>query len=193
MNPTPGPWHAMVCEGDITVRTSGSQFILAQVRQPGKVLTGDHSEQIANATLMAAAPLLLNALVSLLANYYDTKDGPSVVPYFCAGKDDEIKDRWNVAMRAVKAAGERASTARKVRQDAAIEDAAALGRHVGSTLSVEAGLEAYDAERRPVTTKLVRTSRRIGQLGQIEGPALGGVRDGFLTAVGAVSSLGRRP
>ncbi len=76
---------------------------------------------------------------------------------------------------------------------AAIEDAAALGRHVGSTLSVEAGLEAYDAERRPVTTKLVRTSRRIGQLGQIEGPALGGVRDGFLTAVGAVSSLGRRP
>ena len=104
MNPTPGPWHAMVCEGDITVRTSGSQFILAQVRQPGKVLTGDHSEQIANATLMAAAPLLLNALTALLASYYDTKDGPSVVPYFCAGKDDEIKDRWNVAMRAVKAA-----------------------------------------------------------------------------------------
>ena len=101
---TPGPWHAMVCEGDVTVRTSNSRLILAQVRHPGKVLTHDRREQIANATRMAAAPQLINALTALLGSYYDPNDGPSIVPYSCAGKDSEVHMQWVAARMAVEAA-----------------------------------------------------------------------------------------
>lgn len=101
---TPGPWFAMVCEGGVTVRTAGSRLILADVRHPGKVLTNNHREQIANAQLMAEAPRMLEALTALLASYYDKQAGPSIVPYFCAGKDSEVHAQWVAAREAVEAA-----------------------------------------------------------------------------------------
>ncbi len=101
---TPGPWHVMVCEGDVTVRTAGSRLILADVRHPGKVLTNDHREQIANAQQMAEAPRMLRALTALLASYYDKDEGPSIVPYFCAGKDSVVRAQWVAAREAVEAA-----------------------------------------------------------------------------------------
>lgn len=73
----------------------------------------------------------------------------------------------------------------------AIEDAGALARHLDSASSVTAALAAYDAERRPATTRLVRTSRRVGQLGQVRGPVAGALRDAALAAVGMASA--RRP
>lgn len=73
----------------------------------------------------------------------------------------------------------------------AIEDAGALGRHLGSASSLTAALAAYDAERRPATTRLVRASRRIGQLGQVQDPVAGALRDAALAAVGAASALFR--
>ena len=94
----------------------------------------------------------------------------------------------------------------------AIEDAGALARHLTEStaptplsnestaptaLSAESGalsaaLAAYDAERRPATTKLVRRSRSIGRAGQLENRVVSAVRDGLFRLVGKLVSL-RRP
>lgn len=74
----------------------------------------------------------------------------------------------------------------------AIEDAGALAQHLNAADSVTTALAAYDAERRPATTRLVSASRRVGRLGQVQSPVAGALRDGALAAVGTISSL-RRP
>jgi 2-polyprenyl-6-methoxyphenol hydroxylase-like FAD-dependent oxidoreductase len=74
----------------------------------------------------------------------------------------------------------------------AIEDAGALARHLGGTSSVDSALPAYDLERRPATTRLLRTSRRIGQIGQLQSPVLRGARDSLVTVGGKLVSLRRR-
>ncbi|NUR25955.1 MAG: monooxygenase, partial [Catenulispora sp.] len=71
----------------------------------------------------------------------------------------------------------------------AIEDAGALGRLVGNTNDVPAALTAYDAERRPATTKLVRRSRSLGRLAQTDNPLLCTVRDGVFALGGKLMSL----
>lgn len=73
--------------------------------------------------------------------------------------------------------------------NSAIEDAAALAAHLTSAGSIADALLAYDAERRPVTTRLVRAARRVGQLGQVRNPVGSAVVHGLLTAVGALASL----
>ena len=68
----------------------------------------------------------------------------------------------------------------------AIEDAAALPKHLGD-------LAGYDKERRPAATKLVRASRVIGRVGQLDSRLLCGVRDGVFTVGGKVAGvLGRK-
>jgi 2-polyprenyl-6-methoxyphenol hydroxylase-like FAD-dependent oxidoreductase len=67
----------------------------------------------------------------------------------------------------------------------AIEDAGALARHLGS-------LSAYDEERRRVTAQLVRRSRGVGRLGQVENPMVCAIRDGAFAIGGKLVSLRRR-
>jgi len=74
----------------------------------------------------------------------------------------------------------------------AIEDAGALGSHLADASSIASALTSYDQERRPATTRLVRTSRRVGRLGQVENPVLRSVRDGLTTVGGRLASLRRR-
>jgi 2-polyprenyl-6-methoxyphenol hydroxylase-like FAD-dependent oxidoreductase len=50
----------------------------------------------------------------------------------------------------------------------AILDAAALARHLISSATVEKAFAAYDAERRPATTDIVRANRRGGPEGVID-------------------------
>jgi 2-polyprenyl-6-methoxyphenol hydroxylase-like FAD-dependent oxidoreductase len=71
----------------------------------------------------------------------------------------------------------------------AIEDAAALAKHLGSPNDLSSALSAYDLERRPATTKLVRTSRRVGQIGQLENGILRGARDNLAALGGKLASL----
>ncbi|WP_433163224.1 FAD-dependent monooxygenase [Kribbella sp. CA-247076] len=74
----------------------------------------------------------------------------------------------------------------------AIEDAGALARHLTGSGPLSTALAAYDAERRPATTKLVKLSRRVGRLGQVEGRVGGAIRDGLLGVGGKLMSLRRR-
>jgi len=74
---------------------------------------------------------------------------------------------------------------------AAIEDAGALAR----VLRESRELTAYDAERRPVTTKLIKRSRTVGAMGQLDNRLLCTLRDGLLGLGGKVAGLlakGRR-
>ncbi len=71
----------------------------------------------------------------------------------------------------------------------AIEDAGALARHLREAPDLDTALSRYDAERRPVTTKLVKRSRAIGRLGQIDNGLLCAARDGFLGLAGKAASL----
>ena len=71
----------------------------------------------------------------------------------------------------------------------AIEDAAALARHLRGDLNLSTALSRYDAERRPVTARLVKQSRLIGRLGQIDNGVLCVVRDGVLGVGGKVAGL----
>ncbi|MEU8224737.1 FAD-dependent monooxygenase [Kribbella sp. NPDC048915] len=75
---------------------------------------------------------------------------------------------------------------------AAIEDAGALRRHLSSGADLTTGLTAYDAERRPATTKLVKRSRSLGRLAQTENPVLCTVRDTLFAAGGKLAALRRR-
>jgi 2-polyprenyl-6-methoxyphenol hydroxylase-like FAD-dependent oxidoreductase len=74
----------------------------------------------------------------------------------------------------------------------AIEDAGALARHLGGTSDLRAALTAYDAERRPATTKLVKRSRSVGRLGQTENPLLCAIRDALFTVGGKLVALRAR-
>ncbi|MEV6284108.1 FAD-dependent monooxygenase [Kribbella sp. NPDC051770] len=67
----------------------------------------------------------------------------------------------------------------------AIEDAAALPKHLKN-------LKAYDAERRPAATKLVRVSRTIGRVGQLDSGLLCGIRDGAITLGGKLAGVRAR-
>jgi len=71
----------------------------------------------------------------------------------------------------------------------AIEDAGALAKHLKSEPDLRTALTRYDAERRPAATKLVKRSRQIGQLGQLENPLARGARDVLMTA-GALAARG---
>ena len=74
----------------------------------------------------------------------------------------------------------------------AIEDAGALARHLDGTSSIGSALTAYDLERRRATTRLLRTSRRVGRVGQVQSPVLSGARDGLVTVGGKLASLRRQ-
>ncbi|TCC53381.1 monooxygenase [Kribbella capetownensis] len=74
----------------------------------------------------------------------------------------------------------------------AIEDAGALARQLRETPEVTTALSQYDAERRPATTKLVKRSRVIGRVGQLENPLVRALRDGLFTIGGKLAGLRRR-
>ncbi|WP_112248504.1 FAD-dependent monooxygenase [Kribbella monticola] len=71
----------------------------------------------------------------------------------------------------------------------AIEDAGALARHLREAPDLDAAVSRYDAERRPVTTKLVKRSRAVGRLGQVDNGVLCTARDGLLGLAGLAASL----
>jgi 2-polyprenyl-6-methoxyphenol hydroxylase-like FAD-dependent oxidoreductase len=74
----------------------------------------------------------------------------------------------------------------------AIEDAGALARLLRETSDLPTALTEYDAERRPATAKLVKRSRAIGRVGQLENPVATAVRDVLFTVGGKLVSLRRR-
>ncbi|TDD15383.1 FAD-binding protein [Kribbella turkmenica] len=74
----------------------------------------------------------------------------------------------------------------------AIEDAAALARHLAGSGPLSPALAAYDAERRPATTKLVKRSRAVGRVGQLENRVVCAIRDGLFAQGGRLVSLRRR-
>jgi 2-polyprenyl-6-methoxyphenol hydroxylase-like FAD-dependent oxidoreductase len=74
----------------------------------------------------------------------------------------------------------------------AIEDAGALARQLRETPELATALSRYDADRRPATTKLVKRSRGIGRVGQLENPLVSAIRDGLLTIGGKLAGLRRR-
>jgi 2-polyprenyl-6-methoxyphenol hydroxylase-like FAD-dependent oxidoreductase len=71
----------------------------------------------------------------------------------------------------------------------AIEDAAALARHLDGAPDVPTALSRYDAERRPVTAKLVRRSRQLGAIGQLDNKLALGIRDGLLGLGGRLAGF----
>ncbi|MBV9920201.1 MAG: FAD-dependent monooxygenase [Pseudonocardia sp.] len=74
---------------------------------------------------------------------------------------------------------------------AAIEDAAALVGALGAEADVAKALQAYDAERRGPIAKLIRRSRQIGDLGQLESSFAVGLRDTALCAFGGIAKLAK--
>lgn len=74
----------------------------------------------------------------------------------------------------------------------AIEDAGALARHLAGGTELGPALAAYDGERRPSTTKLVKRSRGVGRVGQVENRVVCAIRDGLLGLGGKLVSLRRR-
>lgn len=74
---------------------------------------------------------------------------------------------------------------------AAIEDAAALAAALDGHPRVPDALAAYDAERRPPTQRLIRRSRQIGKIGQVEQRMLWRGRDAMLWLVGRAARLMR--
>ena len=63
----------------------------------------------------------------------------------------------------------------------AIEDAGALARHLGRTSDLPTALTAYDAERRPATTKLVQAvPQRSAASARLDNPLLCAIRDGLV-------------
>ena len=67
----------------------------------------------------------------------------------------------------------------------AIEDAAVLGACLGSPDSVQSRLRQYQERRIPRTSKIVLTSRRIGEIGQWENPLLCLIRNLAMWAIPA--------
>ncbi|TCO30551.1 2-polyprenyl-6-methoxyphenol hydroxylase-like FAD-dependent oxidoreductase [Kribbella steppae] len=74
----------------------------------------------------------------------------------------------------------------------AIEDAGALARHLAGATDLGTALAAYDRERRKATTQLVRRSRGIGRVGQVENRVVCAIRDGLFAFGGKLVSLRRR-
>ncbi|HZO70001.1 MAG TPA: FAD-dependent monooxygenase [Kribbellaceae bacterium] len=72
---------------------------------------------------------------------------------------------------------------------AAIEDAAALAALVSEYDEVPAALAAYDRQRRKPTARLVRRSRLMGDLGQLENPVALASRDAVLRLAGGLAGL----
>ncbi|GGR69529.1 FAD-dependent oxidoreductase [Nocardioides luteus] len=72
---------------------------------------------------------------------------------------------------------------------AAIEDAAVLAAQLDGHARIADALVAYDRIRRPATQRLVRASRLVGALGQVENGALLKARDAGLAGLGAVAGL----
>lgn len=75
----------------------------------------------------------------------------------------------------------------------AVEDAVVLAQCLeggrGGMRVVQGALRRYEGLRRERTAKVVRLSRRIGRIGQLENPALLGLRDLFLKATPPGASL----
>jgi len=69
----------------------------------------------------------------------------------------------------------------------AIEDAGALARHLKAEPDLRTALTRYDAERRPAATKLVKRSRQIGRIGQLDNPLAIGARDVLVWAGSSVA------
>lgn len=74
----------------------------------------------------------------------------------------------------------------------AIEDAAVLARHLDETPELPAALSRYDAERRPATAKLIKRSKTMGALGQLESGPARGLRDAVLGVVGRLAGFAAR-
>jgi 2-polyprenyl-6-methoxyphenol hydroxylase-like FAD-dependent oxidoreductase len=73
----------------------------------------------------------------------------------------------------------------------AIEDAGALAKHLAAGQLAPA-LAAYDRDRRPATTKLVKRSRGVGRVGQVENRVVCAIRDGLFAFGAKLVSLRRR-
>lgn len=67
----------------------------------------------------------------------------------------------------------------------AIEDAVVLGQCLGQGSGAAAALRQYDSARIPRTTRIVMTSRRFGQVAQMENPLLCRLRNALLRAIPA--------
>ena len=59
----------------------------------------------------------------------------------------------------------------------AVEDAGVLARHLLNARDVPSALRAYEAERIPRTTKLVKLARRIADMSRWSNPAAMRVRE----------------
>ncbi|MFI7059469.1 FAD-dependent monooxygenase [Kribbella sp. NPDC050124] len=74
----------------------------------------------------------------------------------------------------------------------AIEDAGALARHLAEPGDLSTALQAYDRDRRPATTKLIKRSRGVGRVGQVENRVVCAIRDGVFALGGKLVALRRR-
>jgi len=72
---------------------------------------------------------------------------------------------------------------------AAIEDAAVLAAQLAGHARVESALVAYDRTRRPATSRLIRASRLVGVIGQVDNAPVVAVRDAGLAGLGAIAGL----
>jgi 2-polyprenyl-6-methoxyphenol hydroxylase-like FAD-dependent oxidoreductase len=72
---------------------------------------------------------------------------------------------------------------------AAIEDAAVLTAQLAGHARIESAVVAYDRTRRPATQRLVRASRLVGALGQVERGPVVAARDAGLAGMGAIAGL----
>nr|WP_241248130.1 FAD-dependent monooxygenase [Nocardioides sp. KC13] len=72
---------------------------------------------------------------------------------------------------------------------AAIEDAAVLAAQLAGHARIDSALVAYDRIRRPATQRLVRASRLVGVLGQVDNGPVVAARDAGLAGVGAIAGL----
>jgi 2-polyprenyl-6-methoxyphenol hydroxylase-like FAD-dependent oxidoreductase len=71
----------------------------------------------------------------------------------------------------------------------AIEDAAALAAQLADATDLASALARYDAERRPITSKLVRRSRQLGAIGQLDNKPAVALRDGLLGIGGRLAGF----
>ncbi|GAA4370032.1 FAD-dependent monooxygenase [Hymenobacter saemangeumensis] len=65
----------------------------------------------------------------------------------------------------------------------AVEDALALASCLQAEADVVAAFQAFDARRRPRTTRIVNQSWQLGKLGQLESPVLTAMRDAVMCRV----------
>lgn len=75
----------------------------------------------------------------------------------------------------------------------AIEDAAALVRALENESDVVTALTAYDTDRRKPTAKLIRRSRQIGTVGQLDNPVALALRNTALRTANVLAKLRPHP